>query len=130
LDGNVRWRYGKKVLLFNLIAVLVVFVLGKIGSYFYNDPTSWYYNTLILVAPISSILYWVFTALQFRGSLRERFMVSLIGSSVYWLITGYLIVSAALSTDFFDFGGRVLLAVVAGIAAVICMLVINFVKRR
>jgi predicted MFS family arabinose efflux permease len=56
-------------------------------------------------------------------------MVSLIGSSIYWLITVGFVVSALL---YDSFGAAVLLifGLVTGIAAVICTLVINLVKKR
>jgi predicted MFS family arabinose efflux permease len=128
-NGNLRWRYGKKVVLFNLFAIVSFVVMVIIGSYFYPDANNWYYLTLILVSTISSILYWVHTGRQFRGSFRDRFMVSLIGSSIYWLITVGFVVSALL---YDSFGAVVLLifGLVMGIAAVICTLVISLVKKR
>lgn len=128
-DGNLRWRYGKKLFLFNLIVILGGVILTVIGSYFYPDLNNWYFNTLVLVVPIGSIAYWVHTARQFSASFRDRFIASLTGSSVYWALTVGFFMYAVLCHNFAGAAIGGIIGVVMGVAAVVCMLVVSLVKK-
>lgn len=136
LVRRIRWSFAANSLLLGVGVFLFNAILYAITMFAYFNIT----RALMMYAPLAvilSIIGWVAVAECWHGSKTERYKLALIGSSFYWLLTGYVLFRritlqpsypgddlfmAALALD--------LAIVITGTAALSCTLILGWPRTR